>query len=224
MTNCNGIIPDLLPWTARPQADVSPALSPSAANTSTLKQCQAGRFPQFLDPGHHLLENVNISISCPLQAGTHVSCLEEEGGVANFHVSLPSFTLHRRHTVRIQNICIYIWLRPKQMPVPADHGLSKSWTSDLHEGAQNTAHQSCMWSTKAGVCGGHSCVHCMYHHCNKDSWLSKICTTAVSQRNKIICSNLRFTPTLVHREAESDPNCSASRHPNPTGFQWHWVI
>lgn len=96
--------------------------------------------------------------------------------------------------------------------------------------SKHSAHQSCTWSSKASVCGGTQvcslylpCVHCIYHHCNKDSWLSKLSTTALSRRNKIICPNLKYTHTLVHREAESDSTSSTSRHPNPTGFQWPWV-
>lgn len=114
MTNCNGIIPDLLPRTAQLQADVSPALSPSAANTSNLKQCQGGNPPgrdgkfKFLDPGHHLLANNNISIFCLLQAGTRVSCLEEEKGCSGFPCLTALFyTLQEAHCENIKDLyCI----------------------------------------------------------------------------------------------------------------------
>lgn len=116
MTNCDCIIPDLLPFTARPHAEVSPALSPSAANTSTLKQCQGGKppgregkFPQFLDQGHHLLANDNISIFCLLQAGTCVSCLEEEKGSSGFSCLTALFyTSHEALWQNIKDLYLYL--------------------------------------------------------------------------------------------------------------------
>lgn len=109
MTNCDGIIPHLLPWTAQPQADVSPALPPSAASTSNLKQCQGGnppgrngKFPQFLDPRQITFWQITIFLfSACSRLELNFLAWKRRKAAVDFLVSLPSFTLQRRHTVSI---------------------------------------------------------------------------------------------------------------------------
>lgn len=81
----------------------------------------------------------------------------------------------------------------------------------------NVPRALCIWTSKAIVCGGHSCS--LYVPPPEQGFLIvKNSTTALSQRNKIICPNLKFTHTLVHREAEPDPSSLASSYPNPLVF------